>query len=222
MEAIDPQMRMPRREVAVSRVASTEGRIRREPGLCVACGRCVSICDHSTEAGSALEMADVARPKQGTLRESGCTFCGLCVLVCPTGALIAPGPAGAAWLAARRDKHGLPSQVLPPRSHRERQFKIPEELSALPDAPGVLTLLDAAGEVIQITGVDDLRRGAAQALEGPGAAKACWLRVEDEPLYTQRETELLAQHMREKGRLPEGNDLGDDLFGDDLFEDDLG
>jgi formate dehydrogenase (NADP+) beta subunit len=63
--------------VAVSREAVVEGLIRREPGLCVACGRCVVICSHSPEAGDALESGPVgeARPKRDTLRSSGCTFC---------------------------------------------------------------------------------------------------------------------------------------------------
>ncbi len=42
--------------VTVVRKAVLEGRIRREPGLCVGCGRCVAVCDRSPEAAGALEM----------------------------------------------------------------------------------------------------------------------------------------------------------------------
>jgi predicted molibdopterin-dependent oxidoreductase YjgC len=210
---IDPQALIPRRALSVPRTATLEGRIRREPGLCVSCGRCVRICTTVADAGKALEMAEVAQPKQVTLRESGCTFCGLCVLVCPTGALTAPGAAGAGWLASRREKHGLVVQVMPPG---EPRLKIPEDVSSAPTAAGVFTLLDASGEVLRVTGVADLVHGLAKALEEPTAATARWFRYEVEPLYTQRETELLSQYARAHGHLPIGNDLGDDLFADDF------
>jgi NADPH-dependent glutamate synthase beta subunit-like oxidoreductase len=35
---------------------------------------------------------------------------------------------------------------------------------------------------------------------------------EEAPMYTQRESELLQHFLQEHGRLPAGNDLGDDLF----------
>ncbi len=210
---IDPQTLIPRRAVSAPRACTTEGRIRREPGLCVSCGRCVSICTTSAEAGDALQMGEVAQPKTGTLRESGCTFCGQCVLVCPTGALTAPGPAGISWLTSRQETHNLPTQVLPPDV---RKLKIPDDVGAVPSMAGVFTLLDASEGVLRIAGVADLARGVAQALEEPTAASAVWLRFETDPLYTQRETELLAQYTRAHGHLPAGNDLGDDLFGDDL------
>ncbi len=212
---VDPQVLIPRRAVSVSRCATVEGRVRREPGLCVGCGRCVRICSHSREAGDALEMVgEVALPKGGTLRDSGCTFCGLCVLFCPTGALTALGSAGAAWLAARRERHRLPLQVLPPSG--ERQFRIPEGLAAVPAQAGVLTLLDGSGDVLRIAGVPDLAQAVAGVLAEVATSGAAWLRFEVQPLYTQRETELLAQYVRDYGQLPRGNDLGDDLFADDL------
>jgi predicted molibdopterin-dependent oxidoreductase YjgC len=208
---VDPHLLIPRRAVLVPRSATVEGRIRREPGLCVACGRCVKACSTFAEAGDALEMSEVARPKTGTLRGSGCTFCGLCVLLCPTGAITAPGAVGASWLAARRKEHQLLGQVLPPD---ELRLRIPADVSSLPGAAGVLTLLDATGAVLRIMGVADLARGLDRALGEPAGAHTTWFRYEVEPLYTQRETELLAQYVREHGHLPAGNDLGDDLFDD--------
>lgn len=213
LETIDPRGRVPRRAVAVSREATVEGRIRKEPGLCLACGRCVSICTNSPEAGQALELAEVAHPKRGTLRESGCSFCGLCVLVCPTGALTALGQAGVKWLAGKREKYRLPSQVLPSKG---REFDLPDGLDILPHEPGVFTLVDSRGEVVQIKGVIDLQRGVAKALEGELAHGPYRVRFELQPLYSQRETELLAQHVRDQGRLPSSDDLDDDLFTNDL------
>jgi predicted molibdopterin-dependent oxidoreductase YjgC len=210
---IDPHVLIARRAVSVPRSAELEGRIRREPGLCVACGRCVRVCATSSEAGDALEMTVVARPRRGALRESGCTFCGLCVLVCPTGAVTAPGAKGATWLASRRERHGPAVQVQPPD---EQKLRIPDDVSTVPAAPGVYTLLDMSGEVLRIVGVADLARALGQTLEESSTARASWFRFEVEPLYTQRETELLAKYAHEHGHLPGGNDLGEDLFDDDL------
>jgi ferredoxin len=221
VEYVDSGLTLRRRAVG-ARAAVTEGRIRREPGLCVDCGRCIRMCAVSPEAGQVLIAADgedgpVARPRLGTLRESGCTFCGLCVMVCPTGALTAPGQAGARWLAARWETHGPAAPVLPPAAHR---LSLPAGLAAVPSRSGLFRLMDLSGRVLRISGVADLRSGVAVALGEPGGEQAAFLQFELELLYTQRETEALAQYVREHGHLPPGNDLGDDLFDDDLFEDD--
>jgi formate dehydrogenase beta subunit len=67
--------------------------IRRDYNLCILCGRCVQMCadvrgigavgfskrGYETVVGTAFD-----RP----LQESNCRFCGACVEVCPTGALV--------------------------------------------------------------------------------------------------------------------------------------
>ena len=88
----------------------------------------------------------------------------------------------------------------------------PAALARVPASPGVFQLMDAEGRVLRISGVADLRLGVAEALAEPSGKSASSFVVELDPLYTQRESELLALYAQVHGELPPGNDLGDDLF----------
>ena len=100
----------------------------------------------------------LAVPKKDGLRASGCTFCGQCVMVCPTGALTAPGEAGSRWLEGWRKRTGLLAARAAARSlaaaHRGR-------VGDRPRGPGVFLLADVTGQVLRIGGVADLSRGIA-------------------------------------------------------------
>ncbi len=67
--------------------------IRRDYNLCVLCGRCVQMCADVRGIGTISFAKRGYETVVGTafdrpLQDSGCRFCGACVEVCPTGALM--------------------------------------------------------------------------------------------------------------------------------------
>ena len=66
--------------------------IDHDMNLCIVCAKCIRACDE-LEGASAITFEDrgdhtiVTTSLGGTLADSGCTFCGLCVDVCPVGAI---------------------------------------------------------------------------------------------------------------------------------------
>jgi formate dehydrogenase major subunit len=73
-------------------------KIRRNPEKCVLCGLCARVCDE-VEGKTALGLVNrgfdtlIAPAMCARLCETECDSCGLCVELCPTGALteILPG-----------------------------------------------------------------------------------------------------------------------------------
>lgn len=84
-----------------------------------------------------------------------------------------------------------------------------ENVAKVPEAEGVFTLLTADKEILQISGVSNIQ----EALQGlVGQAKARYFLWEEDPMYTKRESELIQEFLQEHGKLPEGNEVLDDLF----------
>ncbi|MFC1990886.1 FAD-dependent oxidoreductase [Chloroflexota bacterium] len=74
-------------------VKDKEPLIQRDYNYCILCGRCVQMCADERGIGAISFINRGSEAVVGTgfdrpLQDSGCRFCGACVEVCPTGALM--------------------------------------------------------------------------------------------------------------------------------------
>lgn len=67
--------------------------IQRDPNKCILCGKCVRVC-HEVQVTGAIDFVNrgfdtrVSTPYDLPLNTDICRFCGQCVDICPTGALV--------------------------------------------------------------------------------------------------------------------------------------
>jgi ferredoxin len=174
--------------------------------LCIGCTRCVRACEkmHGKRViGFAFHYGTVA---VGTIapshRESGCVFCGACVTVCPTGALM---DKGLAW--KKKAELKLIPVVLPPEDERELTE---DNIKAVPDISGVYELLDEKRQVLYIRGADNIRSDLRTKWKTVDNAR--YFRYEEHGMYTMRENEMVEKFLKKYGRLPEVNNEIADLY----------
>jgi hypothetical protein len=86
-----------------------------------------------------------------------------------------------------------------------------ENINEVPEEEEVFQLLDEDHNVLAIKGTANLRESLLEQLEEN--EKAAWFEYEEDKMYSQRESELIQQYLREHGEMPGGGD--DEL--DDLF-----
>ncbi|MFC2071978.1 FAD-dependent oxidoreductase [Chloroflexota bacterium] len=85
------------------------------------------------------------------------------------------------------------------------------QVCLVPEADGVVQLLDEGKEILYIKGTSNMRKELEEQLETN--ERACYFLYEEDSMYTRRESELLQQFLQKYNRVPEQN--GSDL--DDLF-----
>jgi formate dehydrogenase beta subunit len=86
-----------------------------------------------------------------------------------------------------------------------------ESVKGVTESEGVYQLLDENKTVYAIKGVTNLRSALAGLLE---TSKARYFIVEEDPMYSKRESELIQEYLKRHGSMPpgEGDDDLDDLF----------
>jgi NADPH-dependent glutamate synthase beta subunit-like oxidoreductase/Pyruvate/2-oxoacid:ferredoxin oxidoreductase delta subunit len=104
----------------------------------------------------------------------------------------------------------IEDMVLPPEAWLDLSEAV---VVAVTENSGVFQLLDADKNVLMIKGVENLRAGLSEQLGKNAAAKH--FVIEEAPLYTSRESQLMQSYMQQHGKMPGGGLGGGDL--DDLF-----
>lgn len=172
--------------------------------LCMGCLLCVRACQDLQDIGALGYVRKDGKAVVGTLEQtlakSGCKFCGACVAVCPTGAMMPTSEKCGSKLS-------LSAVILPPKSTLPFTAEAVEEV---PEAEGVVQLLDEEGNVAYIAGSSNMRKELKENLR---SAKGVGSFVFDpDSMYTQRQNELLQQYIDTHGSQPRINEELDDLF----------
>jgi iron-only hydrogenase group A len=129
--------------------------ISRDPNKCVLCGRCVTMC-HQIQGIGAIDFTDrgfrtqVGPGFSAGLNVSGCTYCGQCVRVCPTGALMERSHVDAVVAALSDPNAVVVAQVAP-----AVPATLDQERSRHEGVPAMLEHLSAALKRIGFTAVFD-------------------------------------------------------------------
>lgn len=180
----------------------------RNYNLCVDCLRCVKVCQEAVGVGAlgftVVDGGYIVGVNAPSLKEAKCRFCGACVDVCPTGAIV--DKAGKTKPKHTHKLH-ISAPIFPPENWLRFESQAVE---SVPEAEGVYRLLCEDKDTIYIAGTMNLRASLKEQLMSNTEAR--FFTFEVEPLYTSRESELLQQFLQTNGRLPEQNSDLDDLL----------
>lgn len=97
--------------------------------------------------------------------------------------------------------------ILPPE--RIKSFTS-EEVEMVPKCEGVYILYTEDKEIYKICGAENLHDALIEELDF--AENVRYFDYEEDPMYTSKERQLMQQYMKDKGKMPPGNDELDDLF----------
>ena len=154
-------------------------------------------------------------PRKTSLRASGCTFCGACVMVCPSGRADGRRCAGrrlAGEAAGARPRSEPP--VLPPEDRVPFTADARGRGSRARGASSCCTTRRATS--CRSSGVLDLRAGLAEALAGRLAGEAVFFTYEEEPhVHAARERDAGPATCRSTARCRGATTSSGDLFDDD-------
>jgi ferredoxin len=145
------------------RVVDDEPLFIRDYGLCILCGRCVRACRELRKVGTLGFVGRSYEVQIGTAYErsfadTGCRFCGACVAVCPTGALLDKDlPAGPKEKVLVPCRSACPAEVDVPRFLHLLASKDYVEAQKL--LKETLPLPGTIGTICEHPCEDDCRRG---------------------------------------------------------------
>ena len=171
--------------------------------LCIggACLRCVRGCHEIAQIGAMQFSIQDGKAIIGlngpSVKESDCIACGLCTDICPTGALTD---------SVKRPKKKFPLLPVPlPPVGWERLSEA--AISHVPQSSGVLLLADESQNLLLIQGTANLHLElrAYIGFDSTLVRKTRFFKVETEPMFTARESELIQQYSLKFEKLPEGN-----------------
>ena len=177
-----------------------------DSNLCIGCTRCIRACEKlqgKRVIGFTYHNDEFIWGTIGpSHKESGCVYCGACVAVCPTGAIM---DKGLPW--KKKERLNFNPVILPPEIYLEVNE---ENINSVPAVNGVYQLFNEKQEVIFIRGADNVRTDLEERLKS--VEKARFFRYEEHDMYSIRENELLGQFLKKHGILPEINNEISDLY----------
>jgi ferredoxin len=145
--------------------------------LCIECLRCVRACQDLQHVGAIGFVQTGNKMVVGlideTLQKSGCQFCGACVAVCPTGAMVSTSEKCGSKLS-------ISDVLLPPPSYLDYTE---QNIETAPEKEGVIHLYNERSEVIYIAGSANMKKELQINLKS--AKGADYFSYKEEPMYIQ-------------------------------------